>query len=583
MQVWQSQHEHDPNKVQYNINLNRRELKVLHKLKTDFTFFFENAIKIEGKEPGSVYGWQAGEKNADGTLKFPNEKKLTLNSAQLIFINHVFDMLKRTGMVRIIVVKGRQQGISTIIEMLFLWLAVFVPHTKICIVAHETKASAAIFKKVEFAHKNLPTPIKPGLLVAQTGKTLEFDNGSTYIVLTAGSEETGRSQTAHHKHESERAFFDKPDIVDAGVGQIIPDIAGTFDFKESSGNGHNHFYVEVVNAVNKLGNFEVCFIPFFLQTEYRTKPAEGFVREEDEQKLVDQYGVDDWQLQWRRDKIVYFKNNVRKFKQEYPFFLMEAFQMGANSYYDPDDINRARKSTYISNTGARVLGVDPARGGASAKGDDAEGDDKGRTGDRTIICYRRGREVKKYWEYGEMTETRLAGILKNLIDELEIDKCFIDTGHGWGTIDILHDDGYKKIVSGVSFAEASDDPQYANKRAEMFGELGDWLGEAGNRLPDSEPMAADLASIPPPTENSSGKILFMSKKDIVKKIKRSPDYADATILTFARKVRAPKDSEKRETRTSTSKKGSPLTTISKLTRRKTGTDNKSSVSSKGMW
>lgn len=474
-------------------------------LATRFEFFCRTCIKIEGAEPGSVYPF-------------------VLNRAQRYLLAMMVRMLIEVGFVDITIVKGRQQGISTLIEIFLFWLAIFIPNTKICIISHEADSASALFQKVEFAHENLPDQIRPGKVASTRGKELILANKSRYIVLTAGTKESGRSQTAHHMHESERAFFPNPDAIDAGAGQIIRQARGSYKFRESTANGFGqYFHDECLDAMAGKGTSRFCFIPWHWEESYRRQPRPDFERSDEEQDLVDIYQIDDWQLQWRRDKIVQLKS-LRKFRQEYPFTPEEAFQASGEAFFDPDLVARAMRSNLVSDYGALIISCDVA---GSSDGSD-----------RTYIVIRRGRQVLKGIGYPHMKAMHLAGILGSLIDEYKADACFVDAAMGAAVVDRLHELSYRKVTA-VNFGErASDEKLYANKRAEMGFLFQEWLCDGEVNLPDDKEMAADIASMPPSLLTSNGRHIFAKKEDIKKTYKRSPDILDALFLSFAYPVRA---------------------------------------------
>src|SRR5579859_3132867 len=182
-----------------NVNeLDRQHTIRLTLLKNDFPYFARTHIKIEGKNPGEVL-------------------LLQFNRAQEYLHEQVEKMLKEVGYVRIIIVKGRQQGISTYIEMRLFHRALYFNNTKISIISHETKSTSALFNKAKYAHSQLPDHVRPELLASNKNELI-LPNGSNYMVTTAGETESGRSQTAHHQHQSERAFFSDPKAIDAGAG-----------------------------------------------------------------------------------------------------------------------------------------------------------------------------------------------------------------------------------------------------------------------------------------------------------------------------------------------------------------------------
>ena len=74
-------------------------------LKADFPHFCKTCLKIRTKE-GEI-------------------KPLVLNRAQKHFYERVTKQLNESGKVRLVVVKGRQQGLSTLIEALYFWQTIF--------------------------------------------------------------------------------------------------------------------------------------------------------------------------------------------------------------------------------------------------------------------------------------------------------------------------------------------------------------------------------------------------------------------------------------------------------------------------
>jgi hypothetical protein len=120
--------------------------------------------------------------------------------------------------------------------------------------------------------------------------------------------------------------------------------------------------------------------------------------------------------------------------------------------------------------------------------------------------------------------------------EWDSDAEFVDNtgGFGGGWIDQLVNLGHAPI--GVHFASAASEPGYANKRAEMWFKMAEWV-KGGGALPNVPALIAELTT---PTYAFKGdKLLIEPKEEIKKRLGRSPDLADALALTFAHPV-APK-------------------------------------------
>ena len=120
------------------------------------------------------------------------------------------------------------------------------------------------------------------------------------------------------------------------------------------------------------------------------------------------------------------------------------------------------------------------------------------------------------------------------------DACFVDStgGFGAGWIDQLSVLGRDAV--GIHFAGKALNPgRYANKRAEMWFEMCQWIREGGI-LPNIPELVEELTA---PTYSFHKDTLLLEPKEAIKaRIGRSPDYADALALTFAYPVAAPEAS-----------------------------------------
>ena len=111
---------------------------------------------------------------------------------------------------------------------------------------------------------------------------------------------------------------------------------------------------------------------------------------------------------------------------------------------------------------------------------------------------------------------------------------FIDAGSmGAGVIDRLRQLQYQ--VSEVNFGEAAlSTDRYANIRAEMYFKCRDWL-TSGGALPKNTELKTELSTVEYKF-NPSGRIILEPKEKLKERTGKSPDLADALVLTFARPV-----------------------------------------------
>jgi hypothetical protein len=293
--------------------------EVRKRLFEDFTFYAKHALKIRTKE---------------GTIV-----PLVLNDAQKIFIKVVIRQLQTTGKVRVVVLKGRQQGLSTIIEGIIYWWTSQHKAVKAIVMTHQGDSTKALFEMCKRYHSSCPEVLKPHTKYSSR-KELAFDLlDSSYMVATAGGESVARGETIQLAHLSEAAFYPPATAKDNinGLMQAIPNSAGTFVFIESTANGIGNPFHEIwTNAVNGTNEYEPVFIEWFLQPEYRMPVPEGFERTPEEDELVKKYGLDDEQLMFRRKKIAV--SGLEMFQQEYPCHADEAFLTSGRPVFNPQQL-----------------------------------------------------------------------------------------------------------------------------------------------------------------------------------------------------------------------------------------------------
>lgn len=446
---------------------------------------------------------------------------LILNTSQLALHAAAEQQLKEIGMVRLVVPKGRKQGISSYVAARFFHKALFNSYKKVYILSHHSDTTKILFDIVATYYQNLPEQLKLSLIV-DNSRELVLDNHSSYTVATAGSGEIGRGATPHLLHASEAASFENPEAIESGIFNAIAMAADTEMFIESTAKGiGNLFHRYAMTAIEGLGFFRMKFLPWYIHEDNKFKCPTGFIFSPQDLEEQKKYNLTDDQLYWRRLKIN--TTSPRQFKQEYPATVQEAFQASGETLLDSELVHAARTSGIKDKNKPLIIGVDPA----------------GQGGDRTAICWRRGREWVKYKTFEIMEPMRLAGILAQIINEDNPAKVFVDVAMGYGTIDRLHELGFSRVVQGVHASESPLDKElYGNKRAEMAFAIRDWFREGEVSIPDDDDVEMDLLCIPEEKESSSGRFMIIPKKDIKKKFGKSPDIFDAFALTFAYPVRA---------------------------------------------
>lgn len=255
--------------------------------------------------------------------------------------------------VRVIILKARQMGFSTLTEGPIFWSTATQFDVNSMIVAHKDEATANLFRMSKRFYDLLPEALKP-MTQNSNAQELVFDAPAKLAAkgakglrsrircATAGGSGVGRSYTLRNVHMSEFAFWPGSKMETfTGIMSAVPDSPGTIVIVESTANGYDEFkrlWDRAVDAQRSgTDGFVPVFFPWFEMHEYRRRPLPGFQRTPEEQEMADTFGLDDEQLAWRRWCIENMcGGDVNLFHQEFPATPDEAFISTGRCAFDKE-------------------------------------------------------------------------------------------------------------------------------------------------------------------------------------------------------------------------------------------------------
>lgn len=180
------------------------------------------------------------------------------------------------------------------------------------------------------------------------------------------------------------------------------------------------------------------------------------------------------------------------------------------------------------------------------------GIDVGAGGDRTVVFERRGAVAGRHVEFRDADPMASVARIAQTLVEWGVQRAKIDTiGVGWGLAGRLRelssrhnptgDTSHDCEIVGVNFAEKSSNPRrFINRRAEVW-----WnVGRENSRLKLwdltslTDDVIAELSAPRYQIVDSTGKVKIESKPEVIKRLGRSPDLADAVLLAFYEGVTA---------------------------------------------
>lgn len=284
---------------------------------------------------------------------------LQMNPAQRKLYDALQEQDRQGKPMRVIILKARQLGFSTMAEALIFHRAATRFHQSGLIVAHADDSTRMIFQMSRRFLENLPEPLKP-MTRGTNAQEIVFDNpdknrkrramnpglDSRIRCATAGGRAIGRGETLQMVHASEFAFWPGNKLETwIGITQAVPSQRGTMVIIESTANGFDVFHDLWEAAVNGESDYLPLFFPWWENGEYRRAVPPDTVWTQEERELAEKYSLDDEQLSWRRWCI---KNNcggdIDLFRQEYPTYPEEAFLTSGRPVFDQDLI-QARLQT----------------------------------------------------------------------------------------------------------------------------------------------------------------------------------------------------------------------------------------------
>lgn len=267
-----------------------------------------------------------------------------LNSPQLKLYEIIKEQKRVKKPVRVIILKARQMGFSTLVESILFKDTVTKFNRRTGIITHIATATSNLFNMSKLMLDNLPKDIKPNVK-ASNAQELIFDNDigtglrSKIKCMTAGTKGVGRSDTFDNLHLSELAFWEG-DVAATltGLLQAVPNLPDTMIIIESTANGYDKFKELWEQAVNGESDFIPLFVAWYELPEY-TMPYSGFKLTDEEKRLKELYNLTNDQLEWRRWCIRNnCQNDIEQFRQEYPSNPEEAFISTGRCIFDKEKI-----------------------------------------------------------------------------------------------------------------------------------------------------------------------------------------------------------------------------------------------------
>lgn len=247
------------------------------------------------------------------------------------------------------VLKARQLGVSWLVAVYVLWVALFRPSQRILLVSIDQRESDKLLDKVKFVLKKLPDWLKPpASLVTQNTRIVKFLAHDSEIEALPSTGKVGRSRAASVVVLDEHAHQDNADDIFVA---IEPTIEHGQMLSVSTANGLGVLHTRLYKGAVEGGNgFTPVFVPWMAHPD----------RDEE----------------WERGERARLSatEQPQLFEQEYPATDVEAFVVTGNPVWTVAEVNRQPIEHIEPTEPGLWLYREPVKGYAYALGaDPAEG------------------------------------------------------------------------------------------------------------------------------------------------------------------------------------------------------------------
>jgi hypothetical protein len=398
-----------------------------------------------------------------------------------------------SGERKISIRSGHGVGKSTTASWAMLWFLLTRYPVKVVVTA-PTSAQLydALFAELKRWVKELPQPIQDLLDVKQ--ERIELKASATEAFISARTSRAEQPEALQGVH-SDNVML----VADEASG--VPE--AVFEAAAGSMSGHNALTILLGNPVRSSG--------FFFETHNRLKD-EWWTRRVsclDSTRVSKEY-VQDMKSRYGEESNAYRIRVLGEFPRSdddtiIPMELLESAKHRDTRAYEDAPI---------------VWGLDVARFGS----------------DSSVLCKRQSNVVQTLERWRNLDLMQLTGAVvaqyeacdhKNRPAEILVDSI----GLGAGVVDRLRE--LKLPCRGINVSESpAMGGTYLNLRAELWHKAKAWLEKRDCKIPNNEDLIGELATVRY-TFTSNGKIKIESKDDIRRRGLKSPDMADAFVLTFA--------------------------------------------------
>ncbi len=283
--------------------------KVVERCRADFTYAARNFFKIRTKKRGEIL--------------------FSLWEGQQLLLEFILALKAKGVAQRVLIIKGRQLGCSTLIEALIAWRTMFFERVTAFIIADEPTRAANLFSMMLYFIDRVPWWLQPMVSSRKYEDGLVFENKDpedrrinpgldSRVIVNAANKLTGigQSYTVNALHFSEFPSCKDREartIIEEDMGNSLADNAETFACLEGTAKGAGRYAHKLWIKSFNLGDdskWHPIFLPSFFESSRVRVPCDGWIICQEEEDIRDRV-LRDWTRCDNRDCLQYHERRFR--------------------------------------------------------------------------------------------------------------------------------------------------------------------------------------------------------------------------------------------------------------------------------
>lgn len=282
--------------------------------------------------------------------------------SQELLLSSVTRQFDNNEAIRVVVLKARQLGITTISVALMSWLVFLHPNVHAISMSDEDDKVQVNFAMARTAWSNLPWWLQPEKRYDVNGQLIGFDRNKdvdrardpgmqSLLYFEPANKPSGAaySKSIYGAHLAEVARYRNSNSITEGIFGSLVNHRHSIGIMESTARGRHSTWHRICRASEKgTLKWDFVFMEWFREPGYSVSVPSNFTRTTEEEAIVKKvdeelnFKLKDSQLAWRRDKMEEFEaidGDPEKFHQEFPLTPAEAFLASGRCAFSKKRLN----------------------------------------------------------------------------------------------------------------------------------------------------------------------------------------------------------------------------------------------------